>query len=87
MTKKQKRRLKITLYSILLAVCITLVVLSAINFYYIWLNEFNAQTAQLGFYKRDIKLLNQTWKIALSSITLTIGCAGGCASVIGFMTA
>ena len=87
MTKKQKKILKITLYSILFAVGATLVILSSINLYYIWLNEFNAQKAQLGFYKADVKLLNQTWKIAISSIALFMGAASGCLSVVGAMTA
>lgn len=40
----------------------------------LWLNEYNAQLEKLGYYKEDIKLLNQEIKYGLvcAGITLSI---------------
>ena len=55
---------KIALYSFLLIASIVLLIVMFVCKYNIYLNEYNAQMQQLGYYKEDIHLLNQaaqTW--------------------------
>ena len=51
---------KIVLFSFLLIISITLLVIMFVCKYNIYLNEYNAQIQQLGYYKEDIHLLNQS---------------------------
>ena len=40
--------------------------------YALWLNEYNAQIQQFGFYKDDINLINQYKKYALNTFQLIV---------------
>ena len=51
---------KIALYSFLLIASIVLLIVMFVCKYNIYLNEYNAQIQQLGYYKEDIHLLNQS---------------------------
>lgn len=51
---------KIVLFSFLLIASIVFLVFMFISRYNIYLNEYNAQIQQLGYYKEDIHLLNQS---------------------------
>ncbi len=85
--RKQKKKVKITVCVVLLIICIVLALLSGFNLYHIWLNEFNAQIKQLGFYKNDVKLLNQTWQMVVSTGVLIISVIGGFGSVAEIIAA
>ena len=85
--RKQKKKIKITVCVVLLIICIVLALLSGFNLYHIWLNEFNAQIKQLGFYKNDVKLLNQTWQMVVSTGVLIISVIGGFGSVAEIIAA
>lgn len=46
-------------FILLLAISVTGFILCCIEFHNLWLNEFNAQIDKFGFYKNNIKILNQ----------------------------
>lgn len=51
---------KIVTFSFLLIISIALLIFMFIARYNLYLNEYNAQMQQFGFYKEDIHVLNQT---------------------------
>lgn len=51
---------KIALFSFLLIASIILLIIMFVSKYNLYLAEYNAQIQQLGYYKEDIHLLNQT---------------------------
>ena len=50
---------KIGLFSFLLIASIVLLIVMFVSKYNLYLNEYNAQIQQLGYYKEDVHLLNQ----------------------------
>lgn len=50
---------KIVLFSFLLIASIILLIIMFVSKYNLYLNEYNAQMQQLGYYKEDVHLLNQ----------------------------
>ena len=51
---------KVAVFSLLLIVSIILLIVMFVAKYNLYLNEYNAQMQQLGYYKEDVHLLNQT---------------------------
>lgn len=51
---------KIVTFSFLLIISIALLIFLFVSRYNLYLNEYNAQMQQFGFYKEDIHVLNQT---------------------------
>lgn len=51
---------KIVTFSFLLIISIALLIFMFVSRYNLYLNEYNAQIQQFGFYKEDVHVLNQT---------------------------
>lgn len=76
-TKLSKKGLKLIVLWVLLGlITIGLCVYGAISLYTCYINEFNAQIQQLGFYKSDITILWQYPKEIISIICIVIGSVG-----------
>lgn len=63
-------------FLVLLLASILIVVISAVNNYNVWLNEYNAQMARFAYYKEDVKVLNQQIKIGWISAGFVVGSFG-----------
>ena len=62
---------KIALFSIILVVSILLLIIMLVSKYNLYLNEYNAQMQQVGYYKEDIHLLNQAVQSGLLNVGIT----------------
>lgn len=75
---------KVALFSFLLIASIVLLIIMFVCKYNIYLNEYNAQMQQLGYYKEDIKLFDQSIEKA-RYVWCLIGNVVGWVSALGII--
>ena len=63
---------KIALFSFLLVASIVLLIIMFISKYNLYLAEYNAQIQQLGYYKEDIHLLNQSVQSGFTNFGIVV---------------